>query len=105
MQYNSGHTQDLFLRYTPVFLCTALTRLNKEEKRREPSIVSIQRKDSVLRGKCVMRNDVERRGDVDFTSLHPPVVHLHCFVPVLLLSKLRHEEIWVALRRWLVRGA
>jgi hypothetical protein len=49
MQYKFGHTQDLFLRYTPVVLCAALTRLNKEEKRREPSIVSIQRKDCASR--------------------------------------------------------
>jgi hypothetical protein len=99
MQYKFGHTQDLFLRDTPVVLCAALSRLNKEEKRREPSIVSIQRKDYVPRGKCVMRNDVERRGDVGFMSLHLPVRHLHCFVRVHLLSKPRHEEIWVALRR------
>jgi len=31
MQYKSGHTLDLFLRYTRIVLCAALTRLNKEK--------------------------------------------------------------------------
>jgi len=32
MQYKSGHTLDLFLRYTRIVLCAALTRLNKKRK-------------------------------------------------------------------------
>jgi hypothetical protein len=33
MQYKFGHTQDLFLRYTRMVLCAALTRLDREKER------------------------------------------------------------------------
>ena len=102
MQYKSGHTLDLFLRYTRIVLCAALTRLNK----REGAIDRFHPKKRIRpRGKCVMRNDVKRGGDVDFMSLRSSMEHPHCFVLVHLLSKLQDEETWEVLRRWLVRGA
>jgi len=101
MQYKSGHTLDLFLRYTRIVLCAALTRLNKEK-----AIDRFHPKKRIrLRGKCVMRNDVKRGGGVDFMTLRSPMEHLHCFVLVHLLSRLQDEETWEVLRRWLVRGA
>jgi hypothetical protein len=107
MQYKFGHTQDLFLRYTRMVLCAALTRLDRERERKSHRSFPSEEKNLSFEGKCVMRNDVgERERDIGFMRLRLLVQHPRWFVPVLLQSRLRDEEIWVVgLRRWLVRGA
>lgn len=89
MQYKSGHTLDLFLRYTRIVLCAALTRLNKEKAidRFHPK-GGIHASMKICCEKCCGED-----GDVKFMLLRSPMEHLHCFVSVHLLSKLQHEEI------------